>query len=364
MELLSSNFSPLKITDSNFTSRWEELFATSAEVRVAVGYVSNDSLLHLSKLLELNEPKRLEVCIGMAFFDGLTRSQFEAIELLNQRLQLDNLGELRIVRVFPFHGKVYEFSSSENINTYLVGSSNLSNVVPIKGIQTRNYELDLEISEPRIGLELNELITGLINECSVPFESVKNQLKIREDSNLPLDNRTDVERIEKAKLIQIMGHRSNNSFEIPLKDAPKSNLNVYFGEGRIDKQNFIKPRHWYEVEIIVDLSIQKSAKNYPANVDFIVYTDDGFRFPMRTSGDYGKNMRSRDDLTILGRWIKGRMETASALKSGELVKVSNFEKYGRASITFTETSLTESDIESGEDLKVWLIDFSPRNLME
>jgi hypothetical protein len=47
-----------------------------------------------------------------------------------------------------------------------------------------------------------------------------------------------------------------------------------------------------------------------------------------------------------------------------LVKVSNFEKYGRSSIAFTETSLTESDIESGEDLKVWLIDFSPRNLME
>jgi hypothetical protein len=85
---------------------------------------------------------------------------------------------------------------------------------------------------------------------------------------------------------------------------------------------------------------------------------------MRTSGDYGKNMRSRDDLTILGRWIKGRMESSSALKSGELVKVSNFEKYGRSSIAFTETSLTESDIESGEDLKVWLIDFSPRNLME
>ena len=37
---------------------------------------------------------------------------------------------------------------------------------------------------------------------------------------------------------------------------------------------------------------------YPANQDFIAYTDDGHRFLMRTSGDYGKNLRSKDDLTI------------------------------------------------------------------
>lgn len=363
MELLSSNFSPLKITKESFVSRWEELFASSAEVRIAVGYVSNDSLLHLTKLLELNEPKRLEMCIGMAFFDGLTRSQYEAVDLLNQRLIADNLGELRIVRTFPFHGKIYEFSSAMGLNKYLIGSSNLSNIVPIKGIQKRNYEIDLEISEAKISLELNELLTSLFSECSVSFETIKSKILVREDQNLPLDYRTDVEKVNKDQLQEIMSNRTNNTFEIPLKDAPKSNLNVYFGEGRIDKQDFVKPRHWYEVEIIVDLAVQRSARNYPANVDFIAYTDDGFKFPMRTSGDYGKNMRSRDDLTILGRWIKGRMEATSALKSGELVKISNLDAYGRTSISFTETTLIEFDEESGENLKVWLIDFSPENLM-
>ena len=363
MELLSSNFSPLKITKDSFVSRWEYLFASSAEVRIAVGYVSNDSLLHLTKLLELNKPRRLEICIGMAFFDGLTRSQFEALDLLNQRLLTDNLGELKIVRTFPFHGKIYEFSSSIGINTYLIGSSNLSNIVPIKGIQKRNFEIDLEIRESQVGIEVNELLTSLFAECSVSFEAIKTRIIVREDQNLPLDYRTDVEKVNKGQLQEIMSNRTNNSFEIPLKDAPKSNLNVYFGEGRMDKQEFVKPRHWYEVEIIVDLAVQRSAKNYPANVDFMAYTDDGFKFPMRTSGDYGKNMRSRDDLTILGRWIKGRMEATSALKSGELVKISNLEEYGRTSISFTETTLIELDQETGENLKVWLIDFSPKNLM-
>jgi hypothetical protein len=364
MELLSSNFSPLKITKNSFVSRWEELFALSPEVRIAVGYISNDSLLHLTKLLELNEPKRLEICIGMAFFDGLTRSQFEAVDVLNERLLKDNLGELKIVRTFPFHGKIYEFSSTLGINTYLVGSSNLSNIVPIKGIQKRNFEIDVEINEPGVGIQLNEILTSLIQECSVSFDAIKARISIREDQNLPLDNRTDVGKVNHEKLQEIISNCTKNTFEIPLKDTPKSNLNVYFGEGRTDKQDFMKPRHWYEVEIIVDLAVQKSAKNYPANVDFIAYTDDGFRFPMRTSGDYGKNLRSRDDLTILGRWIKGRMESRSALKSGEMVKHSNLNEYGRNSISFTETILTEVDDETGEKLKVWLMDFSPKNMMD
>ena len=83
MELLASNFSPLKITQIDFHSRWEQLFSISDEIRIAVGYASNDSILYLKKLLELNKSKRLELCLGMAFFDGISRTQIEALEMLN-----------------------------------------------------------------------------------------------------------------------------------------------------------------------------------------------------------------------------------------------------------------------------------------
>ena len=39
-----------------------------------------------------------------------------------------------------------------------------------------------------------------------------------------------------------------------------------------------------------------------------VFTDDGWKFRCKTSGDHAKNFRSEDNLEILGTWIKGRME--------------------------------------------------------
>jgi len=88
-----------------------------------------------------------------------------------------------------------------------------------------------------------------------------------------------------------------------------------------------------------------------------VYTDDGYRFLMRTSGDYGKNLRSRDDLTILGRWIKGRMEINNSLRSGEILTMKNLKKYGRDTITLTKTKMSEKEEHSDTKLDVWYLDF-------
>jgi hypothetical protein len=80
---------------------------------------------------------------------------------------------------------------------------------------------------------------------------------------------------------------------------------------------------------------------------------------MRTSGDYGKNLRSKDDLTILGRWIKGRMEANNALKSGELLTTTSLQLYGRNTISMTQTSLSEDEPEIGK-LNVWYLDFGTK----
>jgi hypothetical protein len=358
MKLLTSNFIPLDLKNRTFTSRWEELFQDALSIKIGIGYASNDSLLYLRKLIELNQPKKLDLCLGMAYFEGLSTSQLDASEELNRFLKEKDIGSVRISRTFPFHGKVQSFNGRSNSKTYLVGSSNLSNIVPVKGIERRNYEVDLEISGESNTIDLDILLDKLFTDSSQPFEEISPQIKIKDSSNTLLSSRSDVAEISESGLENILAHLTKNSFEIPLKDAPKSNLNAYFGEGRINQQGFVKPRHWYEVEIIVDLSVQRSSKNYPANTDFIAYTDDGYKFTMRTSGDYGKNLRSKDDLTILGRWLKGRMENSSSLRSGELITMESFKKYGRDSITFTQTNLTESMDGSKTKLDVWYLDFS------
>ena len=359
MEILTSNFEPLSLTHRTFVSRWEELFQVAESVKIGIGYASNDSILYLKKLIELNQPKKLDICLGMAYFEGLSKSQFEATQELSKFLKEKQIGQVNIARSFPFHGKIQYFYSAHK-ESFLIGSSNLSNIVPLKGITRRNYEVDVEISDASTCKEIGELLDGLFSDSSASFDVISKDIQIKENKNSLLSTRSDVRDIGSEEIKHITSHLLPNSFEIPLKDAPKSNLNAYFGEGRANQQGFVKPRHWYEVEIIVDQSVQRSGKSYPANEDFIAYTDDGHRFVMRTSGDYGKNLRSKDDLTILGRWIKGRMEANGALKSGELLTGSSLDLYGRKTITLTQTSLKEDDLENGS-LSVWFVDFGVAN---
>ncbi len=110
------------------------------------------------------------------------------------------------------------------------------------------------------------------------------------------------------------------NFELDLSriaDKEKSNLNVYFGKGRWSRSmDRIKPRSWYEVELIADQNIRESPL-YPKG-NFYLFTDDNLVIPMRTQGDYFQNIRSKNSLQIFGKWIKGKLERAGCLKNTSL----------------------------------------------
>jgi len=90
-----------------------------------------------------------------------------------------------------------------------------------------------------------------------------------------------------------------NRLELLLTVFYLQNLNVYFGKGRLNSTTGItKPRPWYEIELIASNDLN-SLPNYPKG-DFLAYTDDGLIIPMRTQGDYFKNIRSRNSLQIFG----------------------------------------------------------------
>jgi len=111
----------------------------------------------------------------------------------------------------------------------------------------------------------------------------------------------------------------------------KSNLNVFFGKGRVNsKRDKLIPRPWYEVEIICDKNINTQT-NYPKG-DFIAFTDDGFIIPMRTQGDNYKNLRSRSSLQIFGYWLKGKLERSQVLKKHKPVTLEILKNYGKSSL--------------------------------
>ena len=130
-----------------------------------------------------------------------------------------------------------------------------------------------------------------------------------------------------------------------MKTEEKSNLNAFFGKGRIQASGISLPRDWYEVEIIVSKSIT-SQNGFPYCRESVVYTDDGYTFLCKTSGDSSKNLRSSKDLKILGKWIKGRLENSNALVSGFPVTEDVFEKYGRSNIRLSKIGNDE-----------WFMDF-------
>ncbi len=102
------------------------------------------------------------------------------------------------------------------------------------------------------------------------------------------------------------------------------------------------PRDWFEVEIIVDIATTKNPI-YPQG-DFIAYTDDDLVFPCRTQGDYHKNLRSRDDLKILGHWIKGKLQEKGVLELFEPVTSETLKEYG----------LTKSEVSKSASQKLFL----------
>lgn len=361
MNFLVSNFPPATTSHSTFVERWSDLFNSNTELNIAVGYASNDSLLYLKKLLELNAPKHLDITLGMANFDGIYKSQYDAAIELQRFLNGTNTGNVYLSTQFPFHGKIQTFRNQARLTAGLVGSSNLSNIVPPTNTLARgNYEVDLLLDDENLVKELDGLISKLISDVSVPIDQVRN-LKVRQDANALMHSSFEVVPVDERVQSSIWESRFREGFEIPIKTAAQSNLNAYFGEGRRNSQGFVKPRHWYEVEIIVGQDVQRSQANYPVKKEFIAYTDDGYRFVLKTSGDYGKNLRSRDDLTVLGRWLKGRMEQAGSLVSGNPVTEEVLRSYGRDSMTLTQTSLEEIDESSGESLEVWTIDFGVRS---
>ena len=353
MELLLSNIPPVRFSKRNTSSCFEDLLQDAEGIRIASGYISEDALAELKKIVEVNKKSFLELVIGMHGFEGFKQSQFDAARYLDEYLRSSKIGSVRVVNAFKFHGKMYSFLKKQTAFAGIIGSSNLSSVLD----NQNHYEADLFINEAVIANEIDNFIIQLSRDASVPIEGY--EPKIIEGANTLLEGHEGVEKPSREELEVVFLDRTPVSFKIPIKgaeEAPHSNLNVFFGRGRENKRGFVKPRHWYEVELIVSSEITSQSgypkAGYPGKESIItVYTDDGWKFRCKISGDYSKNFRSADDLKILGRWIKGRLENNGALKVGEPVTAETLRHYGRDNFELIATS----------NPAVWILDFGRVN---
>lgn len=349
MEFLFSNYPPVKTGSKSFSDAFYSLLPQASKLDIAVGYVSSDSLVELQKTIELNKNiQQMNLIVGMHYFDRFTKVQYNAAMRLNDFLTENHLGGVRLVTAFRYHGKLYSYSNTTGPFAGIIGSNNLSSIVDGG---TRTYESSVLFDDSASAKKMNDFIIQLTNNATKNIAEL--EIDSFNDENALLDGHEFVKKVSSHDVALVMYSRTKTSFEIPIKPyevSPQSNLNVFFGKGREAKNGLVKPRHWYEVELIVPKTVT-SQPGYPQSKTdcavFTVITDDGWSFSCKVSGDYSKNFRSEGDLKILGKWLKGRLENAGVLKVGEPVTAETLKQYGRDSFTLTQTVTPD----------VWFLDF-------
>ncbi len=350
MELLLSSIPPIKPNNNSFANTFGRLITEADSLRIASGYISTESLTEIKRVIEVNNGPSLDLMIGMHYYDGITRTQYEAASCLNEFLVSQDMGSVSIATTFKFHGKLYSFEKEGDIFAGIMGSSNLNSMLDIH----RNFETDILLTDSKMLAEIDSFIKKTSSTISKPISEWHPGEFI--ENNKLLEDHEVVTKISKEATTSIKSTLNGIVFDIPLKATDKhkkSNLNVYFGQGRKNTSTgFIKPRHWYEVELIVPKEITDHTSypkaGYPETESIItVYTDDGWEFECKISGDYSKNFRSNNDLKTLGKWIKGRLENNGALQVGQLVTEDVLERYGRNTLGLKGTT----------DPNIWMLDF-------
>lgn len=354
MEFLFSDYPPAKTGSKTFADVFYGLIPQTSKIDIAVGYVSSDSLMELKRVVELNSNiHELNLIVGMHYFEHFTKVQYNAAMVLNKFLTENHLGEVRLVNAFKYHGKLYSYSNDSGPFAGIIGSNNLSGIVDSGA---RVYESSFLIDENPYARQMKDFIDLLSVRASRNISEL--DIQTFNASNSVLDGHESVDKLSPTVLAGIITNLSDISFEIPAKTEPKSNLNCFHGKGRENTStHLVRPRHWYEVELIVPIGMRRSdgyPKGTPSDqpdTEFRVFTDDGFSFLCKVNGGevnlWNKNLRSSGDLTILGKWIKGRLENEGVLTVGDVITDETLRAYGRNTITMTKI----------KDSDNWFLDF-------
>lgn len=376
MKLLYSNILPIGIegNQETVTERFmEEMFSADA-VEIAVGYVSRAALQELEQIVDEHKIQHIVLTIGMYYVDGMPEGIYHTAIALNRKWIEEGIGEIRIVRAFKYHGKLYAFYKGGQVKSAILGSANLG-VIKLEANNRRQYEVSAVTEDTA---ECNEVAT-LIRKMATPASAVRIDevvgMPIIREANSSLAGVDTVEQIPQTQVELFERHKTDISFVLPIKvpayaerhmddgkHYTKSNLNVSYAAPR----NARKSRDWYETQFTVSKQITQ-LKGYPEkNITFAVVTDDGYTFKAHTTSDGNKQFSAVGDELILGRWIKGRLAAAGLVtpvndtqadkdRTGMITK-EMLAAYGCDRLVLTKTNQKTED-EDGNMLDIWILSF-------
>jgi len=303
------------------------------------GYVGKEYVDRLTEELEDNKKVAVELHVGMAAREGVTQQTYDALCNLHKRLKSRKHPRYPRQGVFIYfsgrngersrgmHAKAYLFDQGKS-RQLIIGSSNFS----FSGFEPNgNVEANLVNSD---GATL-----GRFDRFLKDLHSAKHAVPIDLIRDFPIRGRAGQARrrsmVSLQKVAKPKSFKGLRYVDLDLArnidQQTRSNLNCCFGKGRWSRTTgIVVPRDWYEVELICPAEVT-SSPHYPrGHVD--VVTSDGFSFKAVTNGDYYKNLRSAEDLKILGLWLKGVLEDAGSLSDNpqERVTSQTFRDYGNS----------------------------------
>ena len=376
MELLYSDILPLALEDgqASIIDSFHEQIALSDRIEIAVGYVSKAALEELDSLVYELHLKYVSLVIGMYYIEGMPESTYRTALALNEKWKADGIGEIRLVKAFKYHGKLYAFLKDDSVFSAIIGSANLGVIKP-EANNRRQYEVSaLTKNTDEAGAILSHIRELQSNRCSADIADVHDMTLIRE-INVSLTGVDTVEQVPQTEVALYDRHKTDVSFILPIKvpayderhmddgkHFTKSNLNVSYAAPRSAR----KSRDWYKTQFTVNKSITLLPGYPEKNKTFSVVTDDGYTFKAHTTSDGNKQFSAVGDELILGRWIKGRLAAAGLVtpvndtqldrdRTGMITK-EMLEAYGCNTLVLTKTDQKTED-ENGELLDVWFLSF-------
>ena len=378
MNLLYSNILPLGTDEGQDTiiDTINEQITLCDRIDIAVGYVSRASLDELERLVEQNNIKNICLIIGMYFVEGMPEGSYHTALKLNKKWQESGIGEIRIVKAFKYHGKLYAFYKDNLPFSAILGSANLGVIKP-EANNRRQYELSSITTDKN---ELSEL-TQFIDKLKAP--NISNNIAdvvgmpLIHETNTALSGIELVTTVPQSNVDFYKRCAAYASFLLPLKvpsyderhmddgkHFTKSNVNVCYAAPRSKR----KSRDWYETQLTVAKEITR-IEGYPEkNKPFFIITDDGYWFKAHTTSDGNKQFSAVGDELIMGRWLKGRLAAAGLVKpvndtqadtdrTGMITK-EMLQEYGCENLYLKKTGQTALD-ENGNSLDVWMLSFKP-----
>lgn len=378
MKLLYSNILPLGTEEGQETiiDCFNEQMEKADRVEIAVGYTSSASLDELESLDERCGITSICLTIGMYYIEGMPERSYHQALKINQKWRDAGIGEVRLVKAFKYHGKVYCFYKNGVPFSAIIGSANLG-AIKLEASNRRQYETAVLTEDAAEAAETAAHIESL-KSVSVNIADIQDVPLVRETNTalngielvtpVPQPNVAFYEQqpAEVSFYLQLKVPKSDERFLDDGKHFTKSNINVCYAAPRSKR----KARDWYETQLTVGAQIYKM-DGYPAkNVPFFVITDDGYWFKAHTTSDNNKQFSAVGDELIMGRWLKGRLaaagivtpvnNTAQDTERKGMITQEMLEVYGCDRLLFKKTGQTALD-EDGNRLDVWMLSFTGKN---